>query len=205
MQAAKEAYELLGAGGNIAWVVRDAQHANQDRDLPDLIAIMDRTFGRRETLTRRHFDTLAGANGAALDGSGVIYPEATFASIADMTRNPYNIENHLVQWSRPGKYTLWSDDTCVTAGMARVLTFHTDAHQVHLTLPDGSRLVTAPLPRRRSGGTSPRRRARARTASGSSSPASRSATRSGTASTSPAACPTAWQSASPARSPIGVR
>lgn len=143
MQAGKEAYELLGAGGNIAWVVRDAQHANQDRDLPDLIAIMDKTFGRRETLTRRHFDTLAGANGAALDGSGVIYPEATFASIGDMTRSPYNIENHLVQWSRPGKYALWSEDTYLTAGMPRVLTFHTDANQVHLTLPDGSRLMRA--------------------------------------------------------------
>jgi hypothetical protein len=141
LQAGKEVYELLGAGGNIAWVVRDAQHANQDRDLPDLIAIMDRTFGRRKTLTRRHFDTLAGANGGALDGSGVIYPEATFASIADMTRNPYDIENFLVQWSRPGKHTLWSDDTFVTAGMARVLTFHTDAQQVQLTLPDGRRLT----------------------------------------------------------------
>jgi hypothetical protein len=143
MQAGKEAYELLGAGGNIAWVVRDAQHANQDRDMPDLIAIMDKTFGRRKTLTRRHFDTLARANGAALDGSGVIYPEATFASITDMTRNPYNIENSLVQWSRPGKHTLWSEDTYVTAGMPRVLTFRTDAHQVHLTLPDGRGLVSA--------------------------------------------------------------
>jgi hypothetical protein len=143
MQAGKEAYELLGAGGNIAWVVRDAQHANQDRDLPDLIAIMDRAFGRRKTLTRRHFDSLAGANGAALDGSGAIYPEATFASIADMTRNPYDIENHLVRWSRPGKFVLWSDDTFLTAGTPRVLTFHTDAHQVHLTLPDGSRLMRA--------------------------------------------------------------
>jgi hypothetical protein len=143
MQAAKEAYELLGAGGNIGWVVRDAQHANQDRDLPDLIAIMDKTFGRRQTLTRRHFDSLAGTNGAARDGSGVIYPEATFASIADMTRNPYDIENHLVQWSRPGKHSLWSDDTFVTAGMARVLTFHTDAHLVQLTLPDGRRLLSA--------------------------------------------------------------
>ena len=143
LQAGKEVYELLGAGGNIAWVVRDAQHANQDRDLPDLIAIMDRTFGRRQTLTRRHLGSLAGANGGALDGSGVIYPEATFASIADMTRNPYDIENHLVQWSRPGKFTLWSPDTFVTAGTARVLTFHTDAHQVHLTLPDGSSLTSA--------------------------------------------------------------
>jgi hypothetical protein len=143
LQAAKEVYDLIGAGGNIAWVVRDAQHANQDRDLPDLIAIMDKTFGRRETLTRRHFATLAGTNGAALDGSGVIYPEVTFPSIADMTRNPYDIENYYMQWSRPGKYALWSEDTFVTAGMPRVLTFHTDAHQVYLTLPDGSRLMSA--------------------------------------------------------------
>ncbi len=142
-QAAKEAYDMLGAGGNIGWVVRDAQHANQDRDLPDLIAIMDKTFGRSHTLTRRHFDTLAGANGAALDGSGVIYPEATFPSIAGMTRNPYDILNDTVRWSRPGKYTLWSEDTYVTAGISRTLTFHTDAHQIYLTLPDGKRLTSA--------------------------------------------------------------
>jgi hypothetical protein len=143
MQGAKEVYELLGAGDNIAWVVRDAQHANQDRDLPDLIAIMDKTFGRRTTLTRRYFASLSGANGAAKDGSGVIRPEVTFASIAAMTRNPYDIENHLVQWSRPGKYALWSEDTFLTEGMQRVLTFQTDANQVNLTLPDGTRLMSA--------------------------------------------------------------
>ena len=143
LQAGKAAYDLLGAGGNIAWIVRDAQHANQDRDLPDLIAIMDKTFGRSNTLTRQFFATLAGANGAALDGSGVIYPQATFASVNDMTRNPYDIENYYVRWSRPGQYTLWSEETYVTAGMPRVLTFHTDARQVRLTLPDGSRLKSA--------------------------------------------------------------
>lgn len=143
MQAGKELYEFIGAGDNIAWIVRDAQHANQDRDLPDLIAIMDKTFGRSKTLTRRFFSSLAGANNAALDGSGVIYPTKTFASINDMVRNPYDIENLYLQWSRPGKYTLWSEDTFVTAGMPRVLTFHTDAHQVRLRLPDGSRLMRA--------------------------------------------------------------
>jgi hypothetical protein len=140
LQAGKEVYDFLGAGGNIAWVVRDAQHANQDRDLPDLIAIMDRAFGRSATLTRRHFATLARSNGAALDGSGVIYPEATFPSIAAMTRNPYDIENIYMPWSRPGKHTLWSPDTFVTIGMPRLLTFHTDAREVILTLPDGNRM-----------------------------------------------------------------
>ncbi|HEX6525742.1 MAG TPA: hypothetical protein VF070_37870 [Streptosporangiaceae bacterium] len=143
LQAGKELYEFIGAGDNIAWIVRDAQHANQDRDLPDLIAIMDKTFGRGKTLTRRFFSTLAGANNAALDGSGVIYPTKTFASINGMVRNPYDIENFYLQWSRPGKHSLWSEDTFVTAGMPRVLTFHTDAHRVQLTLPDGSRLSRA--------------------------------------------------------------
>jgi hypothetical protein len=141
--AGQELYEFLGAGGNIAWIVRDAQHANQDRDLPDLIAIMDQAFGRTKALTRRYFATLAGAGGAALDGSGLIYPEATFASVAAMTRNSYDIENYLVPWSRPGKYALSSEDTYVTAGFPRVLTFRTDANQVFLTLPDGSRLMSA--------------------------------------------------------------
>jgi hypothetical protein len=63
---------------------------------------MDKTFGRRPTLTRRYFASLAGPGGAALDGSGVIYPEAAFPSIAGMTRNPYDIENYYLQWSRPG-------------------------------------------------------------------------------------------------------
>lgn len=141
MQAASELYEFLGAGDNIGWIVRDAQHANQDRDLPDLIAIMDQAFGRSKTLTRKFFSSLAGANNAALDGSGVIYPEATFDSINAMSRVPYDIENFLVQWSRPGKFTLWSENTFLTAGIEHVLTFNTDAHFVQLTLPDGSRTV----------------------------------------------------------------
>jgi hypothetical protein len=143
MQAGKAAYDLLGAGDAIAWIVRDAQHANQDRDLPDLIAIMDKTFGRSKTLTRRFFASLAGPNNAALDGSGVIYLEKAFDSINAMTRNPYDIENWYLRWSLPWQYTLWSEDTFVTAGMPRVLRFHTDAHQAYLTLPDGSRLMSA--------------------------------------------------------------
>jgi hypothetical protein len=142
MQAGKAAYDLLGAGGNIGWIVRDAQHANQDRDLPDLIAIMDKTFGRRQTLTRRFFSSLAGPGNAALDGSGVIYPERTFSSVNAMSRNPYDIENWYVQWALPGQHALWSADTFVTAGLPRVLTFHTDARQVSLTLPDGRRLTS---------------------------------------------------------------
>jgi hypothetical protein len=146
LQAAKELYEFVGAGDNIAWIVRDAAHANQDRDLPDLIAIMDRAFGRSGTLTRRHFASLADSGGGAIDGSGVIYPERTFPSISAMTRNPYDIENYLVPWSRPGKHTLSSPDTFVTAGLPRTLTFTTSAPVVQLALPDGSRLTRPAAP-----------------------------------------------------------
>jgi hypothetical protein len=104
---------------------------------------MDKTFGRSKTLTRRFFASLAGANNAAKDGSGVIYPEKTYRSVNDMSRNPYDIENWYVQWALPGQHTLWSADTFVTEGIARVLTFRTDAPQVSLTLPDGRRLTSA--------------------------------------------------------------
>jgi hypothetical protein len=129
MKAAKEVYEFLGAGGNIAWVARDGAHANQDRDLPDLIAIMDITFGKRETLTRRSFDTLKKEDGSAIDGSGVIFPEETFNNIAEFSRSGYDLENSFIQWSRPGKYALWSGISCLLEG-AELPSVYTDADNV---------------------------------------------------------------------------
>ncbi|MDR0905003.1 MAG: hypothetical protein LBN00_02305 [Oscillospiraceae bacterium] len=139
MRAAREVYELLGAGGNIAWVVRDGAHANQDRDLPDLIAIMDVTFGRSATLTRKSFGTLKKEDGSALDGSGVIFPERTFASIAELSRNPYDLENSHIRWARPGKYAIWSDVTYLTED-APDPDVYTDAVAVDYRV-SGNRLV----------------------------------------------------------------
>ncbi|MDR0861886.1 MAG: hypothetical protein LBN30_03805 [Oscillospiraceae bacterium] len=132
MTAAREVYDFLGAGGNIAWVVRDAAHANQDRDLPDLIAIMDKTFGRAKRYVRRSFDTLKNPDGGALDGSGAIFPERVFDSISDLTRSPYDIENHYITWARPGKHTLYGNVTYVLADTQHSLRFTTDADAVTL-------------------------------------------------------------------------
>ena len=129
VHAAAELYEFLGAGGNVACVVRDGAHANQDRDLPDLIAIMDYTFGRSDTLVRRAFATLMNDDGTALDGSGSIKAEETFDCVARLWHNPYILKNGHKPWARPNKYTLWSETTSyLMHGDLPVL--HTDAFEI---------------------------------------------------------------------------
>jgi hypothetical protein len=85
MAAVREVYEFLGAGDDVALIVRDGAHANQDRDLPFMIAVMDRAFGRSDGLRVRRFaELMRPDSAAALDGSGTIYPERTYPSIASM-------------------------------------------------------------------------------------------------------------------------
>jgi hypothetical protein len=149
MNAAKEAFEFIGQGGNIGTIVRDQAHANQDRDLPDLIAIMDHEYYGVETITRKFQGTLTinpttgtTDNLAAADGSGTILPEKTFASVADMSRNPYFLPSSYINWSRPGKHTLWTESNSVTEGVPLTFEFHSDADAVELTLTDGESKLT---------------------------------------------------------------
>ena len=136
-QAAREVCEFLGKG-DAAVIVRDQAHANQDRDLPDLIALMDRVFCGKERLLRRFHPSLTGPDGClAADGSGAILPEKAFASLHEMERNPYFLPSAWRKWSRPGKHVLWTEANSVTEGVAVTLLFHTDADRVRLRLPDG--------------------------------------------------------------------
>ncbi len=145
IQAAKEVYEYLGQGDNIGVAVRDQAHANQDRDLPDLIAVMDHEYYGVETYTRKFFDTLTAGDGTtnAKDGSGTILPTKVFDSLAAMSRNPYFIPSSYLDWSRPGKHTLWTDANSVTEGVPLTFTFHTDAAKVELLLTDGVTVLSA--------------------------------------------------------------
>ena len=144
--AAREAWEYLGQGGNIAVIVRDQAHANQDRDMADLIAIMDKAFYGAAVLRRKYHATLAGPDGLlAADGSGAILPEKVFASVRAMERNPYFIPSTYLKWSRPGKHTLWTESNSVTAGVSLTFTFHSDAKRVDLTLTDGVFVLSAPV------------------------------------------------------------
>lgn len=139
MLAAQEVFELLGQGGNVVAVARDQAHANQDRDLPELMAIMDHLFYGTEKYVRKHFDTLTKANGRdAIDGNGTILPEKVFDTAAEMSRYPYDLPSGLINWTRPGKYMLWTNENSVTEGVATTFTFYTDAPEVTLTLTDGT-------------------------------------------------------------------
>ncbi len=144
VQAAREVYEYLGYGDNIAVIVRDQAHANQDRDLPDLIAVMDKLYYNADTIVRKYFSSLAQDNGLfALDGSGVIRPEQEFDSVASMERNPFYIPSRFLDWSRPTKHYLWTETNSVTENVAMDFTFHTDARRVELTLPDEETVLSA--------------------------------------------------------------
>jgi hypothetical protein len=142
MTAVQEVYDFLGAGDNVTLIVRDGAHANQDRDLPYIIAVMDKVFGRTDQVEVRQLDSLASPGGsAAIDGSGVIYPAKTYPTVAALSAVPYEIDSAYQQWSRPGKYTLWSETQYLTEGFVNSITVHTDAPKVQLTLPDGSILT----------------------------------------------------------------
>lgn len=142
--AAREAYEFLGQGDNIAVIVRDQAHANQDRDIADVIALMDHLYYGADKIVRKYHATLANAGGLiAADGNGAIMPDVTFESIAEMERNPFYIPSTYLNWSRPDKHVLWTESNSVTEGVPMTFTFHTDAAKVELLLTDGETKLEA--------------------------------------------------------------
>ena len=142
--AAREAYEFLGQGDNIAVIVRDQAHANQDRDIADLIGLMDHLYYGAEKIVRKYHPTLANAGGlVAADGNGTIMPDKAYDSIAQMERNPFYIPSTYLNWSRPDKHVLWTESNSVTEGVPMTFAFHTDAKKVELLLTDGETKLEA--------------------------------------------------------------
>ncbi|MDR2505493.1 MAG: hypothetical protein LBD16_05235 [Oscillospiraceae bacterium] len=143
--AGREVYEYLGYGDRIATIARDQAHANQDRDLPDIIAIMDKAFRGAEKYVVKSWDSLkvSAENPAAIDGSGTILPEHSYDSLTEADRNPYFIPSALLNWSRPDKYFIYTDANSVTEGIAIDITFYTDAESVTVTLADGTEKTVA--------------------------------------------------------------
>lgn len=142
--AAKEAFEFLGQGGNVTVIARDLAHASQDRDLCDLMAIMDHLFYGTEGFTRKYHKTLTNATGIqAIDGNGTIMPTKQYETAFEMSRYPYYFSSAMIQWARPGKHILWTEQNNVTEGVPMTFEFHTDAAQVALTLTDGETVLTA--------------------------------------------------------------
>ena len=133
MFAAKEVYEFLGKGGNIAVRVRDGAHAIQDRDVPFMIAIMDKEFSGKPLEVRNLYP----------NSNPPSYGIGTYAKISDMTIYPYDIDSSYIRWARPGKYTLWSENEIVTEGMPETIKIHSDAPIVKLTILDADNKPTS--------------------------------------------------------------
>lgn len=124
MFAAKEVYEFLGSGDNIAVRTRDGAHAIQDRDVPFMLAIMDNAFSGKPLEVRNLYP----------NSNPPSYGIGTYANISAMSIYPYDIDSSYIRWSRPGKYTLWTENEIVTEGIPATIKVHSDAYQVKLTI-----------------------------------------------------------------------
>ncbi len=131
MSAAKEVYEFLDSD-NIAVRVRDGAHAIQNRDVPFMIAIMDKEFSGKPLEVRNLYP----------DSDPPSYGTGTYNKITDMTVYPYDIDSSYIRWSRPGKYTLWTENEIVTEGIPATIKVHSDAPQVRLTILDADNKPT---------------------------------------------------------------
>lgn len=144
MLGAKEAFEFVGQGDNVVVIARDLAHANQDRDLPELMAIMDHLFYGTEKFVRKYHETLTKDNGIeAIDGSGTILPTKEYDTAFEMSRYPYYFSSAMFKWSRPGKHILWTEQNNVTEGVPMTFEFHTDAQRIDLLLTDGETVLSA--------------------------------------------------------------
>lgn len=131
MSAAREVYEFLGSD-NIAVRTRDGAHAIQDRDVPFIIAVMDKEFSGKPLEVR---DLYPNSNPPS-------YGIGNYDKISDMTIYPYDIDSSYIRWSRPGKYVLWTENEIVTEGIPATITVHSDDTKVKLTILDANNKPT---------------------------------------------------------------
>lgn len=134
--AASEVYDFLGVSGNIGVRVHDGAHALQDRDVPYILAIMDREFhngGEGKLIVEDCYPT----TNPPSNGAG------EYDTIADFYASPYEVDSSYIRWSNPGKYVLWIEQELMTAGMPGTVIAHTDATEATLTMPDGT-VMTVP-------------------------------------------------------------
>ncbi|MFC0329567.1 bacterial Ig-like domain-containing protein [Paenibacillus sepulcri] len=132
--AAKEVYELLGAGGNIGVYVHDGAHAFQDRDHAYVLAMMDREFHGG-----KYGDPLKveGPDTLGVNVNPPVRPAATYGSVWEMSSYPFEVDSSYIQWSRPGKYSLYTTNEMVTAGYPATIKAYSDASQVMLNTGAG--------------------------------------------------------------------
>ena len=144
VQAASEVYNYIGKDGiektNAAVRARQSDHVLYNRDLPFVIAIMDREF-KQTSDTKLHVQDLFPAGNDSL--GNISYPAKDYNYVSEFNSYPFDINSSYLPWSHPDKYTLWTAQENFLVGYPMTITAHSNAPDVKLYLPGGTAVSAA--------------------------------------------------------------
>lgn len=138
VQAASEVYAFIGRdeieNNNIAVRARESNHVLYNRDLPFVIAIMDREFKQIDDNKLHVKDLFPDGNGLG----NMSYPAQDYNYISEFNSYPFDINSSYLPWSSPDKYTLWTAQENFLVGYPVNITAHSNAPDVKLYMPNGT-------------------------------------------------------------------
>ncbi|WP_274653907.1 hypothetical protein [Paenibacillus humicola] len=144
VQAASEVYRYIGKNdvekSNIALRARQSFHAVYNRDVPFFISIMDRDFKQKGDETLHVKDLFPDGDGSL---NSMSYPAKDYQGVSDFNSYPFDVNSSYLPWSRPDEYTLWTAQENTLVGRPVTVTAHSDAPEVDLHLPDGTKVGAA--------------------------------------------------------------
>jgi hypothetical protein len=144
VQAASEVYNYIGKDGiektNAAVRARQSDHVLYNRDVPFVIAIMDREF-KQTSDKKLHVKDLFPSGNDTL--GNISYPAKDYNYVSEFNSYPFDINSSYLPWSRPDKYTLWTTQENFLVGYPVTITAHSNAPGVKLYLPDGTAVSAA--------------------------------------------------------------
>ena len=144
VQAAAEVYDYIGTTeiekNNIAIRCRQSDHVFYPQDFCFALAIMDREFKQGDDDTLLHVQDLfpEGENYSSMS-----YPAADYEYVSNLNSHPYEISSYYMPWSSAGKYVLWTAQDNFLTNHDVTITAHSDAPDVDLYTPDGTKLDAA--------------------------------------------------------------
>ncbi len=139
VQAASEVYNYIGKDEiqktNAAVRARQSDHVLYNRDVPFVIAIMDREF-KQTSDKKLHVKDLFPSGDDTL--GNISYPAKDYDNVSEFNSYPFDINSSYLPWSSPDKYTLWTPQENFLVGYPVTITAHSNAPDVKLYLPGGT-------------------------------------------------------------------
>lgn len=143
VQAASEVYAYIGNNDlekyNVAVRARQSDHVLYKRDVPFIIAIMDRDFKQGIDVGLYVKDLYPTGTGLG----NMSYPAKEYYHVGEFNSYPFEINSSYLPWSRPDKYTLWTAQENFLVGYPVSIIAHSNAPDVKLYLPNGTEISAA--------------------------------------------------------------